>query len=67
MTHKKPPFGKEVLQSLPRATGKAVTIAKVRAALERLKRAGVLRASGGEYVIEDPLLVDYLLSQELRV
>jgi uncharacterized protein len=62
LAQKKPPLGKEVLQALPKSNGKAVTVAKVRAALDRLKRRGVLRASGGEYVIEDPLLVDYLLS-----
>jgi hypothetical protein len=63
LAQKKPPLGREVLQALPRADGKTVTVAKVRAALDRLKRAGVLRSSSGEYVIDDPLLVDYLLNQ----
>jgi uncharacterized protein len=63
IAQKKPPIGRRTMQELPRSDGKVATVAKVRAALERLKRAGVLRATGGEYVIEDPLLVDYLLEQ----
>jgi isoquinoline 1-oxidoreductase beta subunit len=38
------------------------TVAKVRAALERLKRVGILSGTGGDYLIEDPLLVDYLFA-----
>jgi uncharacterized protein len=62
----KPPFGKEVLQALPRPEGKPVTVAKIRSALDRLKRAGILRATAGEYVIDDPLLADYLMDQGIR-
>jgi hypothetical protein len=35
---------------------------RVRAALERFKRVGILSGTGGDYLIEDPLLVDYLFA-----
>jgi hypothetical protein len=57
-----PPLGKDALKELARTAGKAPTVAKVRAALERLKRVGILSATGGEYLVEDPLLVDYLIA-----
>jgi uncharacterized protein len=61
LAQKKPPTGKTTLKELARAEGKAPTVAKVRAALERLKRVGILGGgAGGDYVIEDPLLMDYL-------
>jgi hypothetical protein len=66
LAQRKPPFGKEVLQALPRPEGKAVTLQKVRSALDRLKRAGVLRATAREYVIDDPLLADCLVDQGIR-
>jgi hypothetical protein len=50
------------LSPFARTEGKAPTVAKVRAALERLKRIGLLSGTGGEYLIEDPLLVDYLVA-----
>lgn len=62
IAHKKPPIGKNTLNELARTEGKAPTVAKVRAALERLKRVGILSGTGGEYLIEDPLLVDYLVA-----
>lgn len=62
IAQKKPPIGKNTLKELARAEGKAPTVAKVRAALERLKRVGILSGTGGDYLIEDPLLVDYLFA-----
>ena len=62
IAQKKPPIGKNTLKELAHTEGKVPTVAKVRAALERLKRAGILSGTGGDYVIEDPLLVDYLFA-----
>ena len=62
IAQKKPPIGKNTLKELARTEGKAPTVAKVRAALERLKRVGILSGTGGDYLIEDPLLVDYLFA-----
>ncbi len=59
---KKPPIGKNTLKELARTEGKVPTVAKVRAALERLKRVGILSGTGGDYLIEDPLFVDYLFA-----
>jgi uncharacterized protein len=64
LAQKKPPIGKHTLKELATTEGKLPTVAKVRAALERLKRAGILSGTGGDYVIEDPLLVDYLFANE---
>ncbi len=62
LAQRKPPIGQNTLKELARTEGKVPTVAKVRAALERLKRAGILSGAGGDYLIEDPLLVDYLLA-----
>jgi predicted transcriptional regulator len=62
IAQKKPPIGKNTLKELARTEGKAPTVAKVRAALERLRRVGILSGTGGDYLIEDPLLVDYLFA-----
>jgi hypothetical protein len=55
------------LEDLARTEGEAPTVANVLAALERLKRAGALRGTGGEYVIEDPLLVGYSMATGIKV
>ena len=57
----KPPMGKETLAALARVKGANPTIAKVRAALERLKRAGILaKPASGSYIIEDRLFADHI-------
>lgn len=62
----RPPFGRETLDALTPLLGERPTIAKVRAAIERLRRIGILaRPAGGGAQIEDRLLGEYLLSQEL--
>jgi hypothetical protein len=45
-----------------RLLARSPTVAKVRAVVERLKRVGILSGTRGDYLIEDPLLVDYLLA-----
>ncbi|MFM9971985.1 MAG: hypothetical protein ACKVQK_26695 [Burkholderiales bacterium] len=60
-----PPMARETLKLLAQKAGQAPTVAKVRAAVERLRKAGVLTKSRGEGVqIEDRLLVEYIASQE---
>ncbi|MGB8857040.1 MAG: hypothetical protein WCC58_10270 [Burkholderiales bacterium] len=57
----KPPLGKETLAALPPNDGTNPTIAKVRVAIERLRRTGMLSKSAhGGYAIEDSLFEDYV-------
>jgi uncharacterized protein len=60
------PLAKDTLQALAPARGPPPTLAKARAALDRLRRAGILTGSRGELAIEDPLLREYLRTQGLR-
>jgi len=62
----KPPMGKETLEVLSRIKGASPTIAKVRAALERLKRAGILaKPASGSYIIEDRLFADHIAAMPI--
>ena len=54
------PMAKNTLATLTRISGENVTIAKVRAALERLRKVGVLAKMTGTYAIEDKLFSDYV-------
>ncbi len=57
----RPPLGKETLAVLPASDGANPTIAKVRVAIERLRRSGTLdKATHGGYYIEDSLFEDYV-------
>ena len=62
VAHGRPPMGKETLAALGETKGFDPTIAKVRAALERLKPAGVLARSGSMHVVEDRLFAEFLTS-----
>jgi hypothetical protein len=56
-----PPLGRETLAELARPCEAPPTVAKVRAAIERLKRGGILaNPSAGGRVIEDRLFQDFL-------
>ena len=60
-----PPMGRETLKWLAQGRDAAPTVAKVRAALERLRKAGIVTKSSGDRVqIEDRLLVEYLVAQD---
>ena len=62
----KPPMGKETLEALARIKGTNPTIAKVRTALERLKRAGILaKPGGGSYIIDDRLFADHIAEMQI--
>jgi uncharacterized protein len=56
-----PPMGRETLKLITTGKGQVVTVAKVRAAVERLRKAGIVTKDGGEGLqIEDRLLAEYL-------
>ena len=56
-----PPMGRETLALLARSKESQATVAKVRASIQRLVRAGVLaKSSAGGTLIEDRLLSNYL-------
>lgn len=57
------PMGKDNLFALSRLSGKPVTLAKVRVALERMRKAGILaKPPKVGYMIEDRLFRDYLVT-----
>ncbi len=56
-----PPMGRETLAALAQVPGRQPTVAKVRAAIERLRRAGLLaKGAGSGTTIDDPLFAEYL-------
>jgi hypothetical protein len=56
-----PPLGRDTLEAIALLSGDRPTISKVRTAVERLRRAGILaKPSGGIAHIEDGLLGEYL-------
>jgi len=62
----KPIYGRETLQNLPTVQGAAPTIAKVRAAVDRFRKAGLVSKAeiGPAAVVDDPLLAEFLRSQK---
>lgn len=62
-----PPMGRETLDAITkRSKGKVTTVAKVRAAIDRLLRHSLIsKAVGGPVVVDDPLLAEYLRTQEV--
>jgi hypothetical protein len=61
-----PPMGRDSLDALAKVQGSRPTIAKVRAAIERLRRAGLLLKSGrGPTAVDDPLFAEYLQGKSL--
>jgi hypothetical protein len=62
LAHGLAPMGKDSLLALGRITGKAVTLAKVRVALDRMRKAGVLsKPPSVGYMIEDRLFKDFVV------
>jgi uncharacterized protein len=58
-----PLMGQETLKSFALPKQPTPTVAKVRAALERLRKAGIITKHSGEKAqIEDPMLTQYLLA-----
>ena len=54
------PLGQGTLQALRTTTSLNPTIAKIRTAMDNLKRAGILAKPAGNYVVEDRLFAEYL-------
>ncbi len=66
IAHGRPPLGRETLDELAKVQGGHATVAKVRAAIERLRRAGLLaRAGNGPTAVDDPLFAEYLQGRSL--
>ncbi|MGA2551915.1 MAG: hypothetical protein ABSF50_17345 [Burkholderiaceae bacterium] len=62
-----PPLGRENLRELDElTTGSPATISKVRSALDRLHKTGILVKPQGTYAISDPLLSSYLAGLDIR-
>ncbi|MES2354961.1 MAG: hypothetical protein V4568_11290 [Pseudomonadota bacterium] len=61
-------MGKETMEALARVKGVNPTLAKVRGAIDRLKRAGILaKPTNGAYIIEDRLFADYIASDGVNI
>ena len=61
-----PPMGRDTLDLLARTQGQRPTVAKVRAAIERLRRAGLLAKGGSAAAaVDDPLFAEYLQGRTL--
>jgi hypothetical protein len=61
IAHGLPPLGRETLETLALLLGDRPTISKVRTAVDRLRRSGILaKPSGAAVHIEDGLLSEYL-------
>jgi len=59
-----PPMGKETLDALAGVPPGQPTVAKVRAAIDRLRRAGLVsKTLGGPIQVEDTLLADHLQAE----
>ncbi len=67
IAHGLPPMGRETLAALAKVQSVRPTVAKVRAAIERLRRAGlVAKTAGAPTAIEDPLFAEYLQGRSLE-
>jgi hypothetical protein len=53
-------LGQDTLRVLRNSASLKPTIARVRKALDNLKRAGILAKPGGSYIVEDRLFAEYL-------
>jgi uncharacterized protein len=61
-----PPMGRETLKLLTTGKGQIATVAKVRAAVERLRKAGIVTKDGGDGLkVEDRLLAEYLALEDV--
>jgi len=60
LSHGLAPMAKETLLAMSRITEEVVTISKVRAALSRLRNAGILSKSGAAHIVEDKLFADHI-------
>jgi uncharacterized protein len=60
-----PVYGRDTLSSLPSTGGAAPTVSKVRASLERLRKAGLVsKNESGGLAVDDPLLAEFLRAKQ---
>jgi uncharacterized protein len=60
----RPIFGRDTMLALPKIQGSAPTLAKVRAAVERLRKAGLISKTAYQpATIDDPLFAEFLRAQ----
>lgn len=62
LAHRLAPTSKATIELLAQAGPVDVTLSKIRTALLRLKKERILSKPGADYLIDDPLFADYLLS-----
>lgn len=56
------PTSRKTVDMLARIRNSGATLSKIRTALAKLRKAGILAKPGTDYRIEDPLFADYLVS-----
>ena len=67
IAHGLPPLGRDTLDGMARAQGVQPTMSRVRAAIDRLRRSGLLSKAGhGSTAVEDPLFAEFLQSRSLQ-
>jgi hypothetical protein len=60
------PMSKVTIDRLSQIRGVTASLSKVRTAINKLRKAGILaKPSGDKYVIEDRLFADYILSNSV--
>ena len=62
LAHRLAPTSKGTVELLAQAGPADVTLSKIRTALLRMKKERILCKPGADYMIDDPLFADYLLS-----
>jgi hypothetical protein len=58
-----PPFGKSTIQTLSKKSRARVTVSKVRASIEKLRRSGILSKADNTVTIDDPLFAEFVKRQ----
>ena len=67
IAHGLPPMGRDTLDGMAKAQAVQPTVSKVRAAMARLRRAGLLnKAARGPVAVEDPLFAEFLQNRSLQ-
>lgn len=61
-----PPLGTESKLLLGKIPGVNVTVSKIRSSLERLQRLGIVAKTTNGYLLDDPLLAEYIQRQNVR-
>jgi hypothetical protein len=61
-----PPYAQDTLSALQGQLGERPTVAKVRASMDRLRRAGLVRKGARGVSIDDPLFAEYLRGKSLQ-